>query len=73
VYLQLHKPAVSLFEEQHWAMGNALCPDQCSMHCCYITAHLHEEQILIGVFATRKPAVSLFCRAEMGSEKCSLP
>ena len=32
-------------------MGTRACKEQCAVHWCWVTAHLYEEQIFIGVIA----------------------
>ena len=51
----------------YFALNNA------AVHWCCITAHLHGEQIFIGVVAVAHLAVSLFCRATLNSGEAILP
>ena len=50
VYLQWPKPAVSLFCTAALSRGQ-IAKSSVALHCCWVTAHLYQQQISIGVFA----------------------
>ena len=55
-------------------MGSAFAHTSITVHFCWLTACLYEDQISIGVIAvTHNPAVSLFCLAALNSGKCICP
>ena len=50
VYLQWPKPAVSLFCTAALSRGQ-IFKSSVALHCCWVTAHLYQQPISLGVFA----------------------
>ena len=55
-------------------MGSAYAQTNITVHFCWLTAYLYEDQISTGVIAvTHKPVVSLFCLAALKCGKYICP
>ena len=63
VYLQLHKPAVSLFCRVALSSKHCIMPKAAQR--CWATAQLYEEEILTGVIAVSLTCSKPFCRAAL--------